>query len=852
MQPMLGRNPLRHRGVGPFRITVHPRAPIPRASWAVLTPLAPRLAAPANGPVGIFYGECGGILFPGWGFVSIASFRTMVSFSVFLLGVGGQAARAQDIAVSGKVVDAAGKPLAGAVVRLLAARLADTTGADGRFDFAGKSIGVLEKPRNLESIRSEGNRLVFEAGSGADVEITLHDLRGARVALVFRGRAQAGRNSIPFDMDGPGNRMGKGSLGGRLGKGPLWLRIRIGGRESVLPVGRDGLLGPVVTSALGKPAAPSAARASASAAAVDWLQAYKPGYAAYAGQIAAYAGEHPITLGPLTAPDFGPNVSVFDPAMPMADIQARIMAIHALQSSASTSQFSADRYALLFKPGAYSLNVDVGYYTQALGLGALPGGVAITGSVRSISTTANNNVTLMFWRGAENMAVTPPAGAAANIWAVSQGVSFRRMHVKGSLALSLNGWASGGFLADTKVDGQVNPGSQQQWYSRNSELGSWAGGVWNMSFTGVVNAPAGAWPAKPYTVIAQAPRVREKPFLYADMAGKYFVMVPALRENAAGTSWSQGPPAGESIPLELFHIAHPETDDAAALNAALAAGKHLLFTPGIYRLSQALRIASPGTVVLGLGLPTLVPDNGTAAVSIADVDGVKVAGLVIDAGPMESPVLLQAGDAPGTAGAGKDHSANPTSLHDIYLRVGGGRAGSAVTSVILNSNDVIGDHFWVWRADHGAGAGWASNKGANGLIVNGDRVTCYGLFVEHYQEYQTIWNGEGGQVHFYQSELPYDPPAQDAWQHGGVNGWASYKVADKVKTHEAWGLGVYCAFKAPGIRSDHAIEAPAVPGVQIRHAVSIWLNGAEGTGIGNVLNATGGEATKAKPKATID
>jgi hypothetical protein len=492
------------------------------------------------------------------------------------------------------------------------------------------------------------------------------------------------------------------------------------------------------------------------------------------------------------------------------------------------------------------VNVDVDYDTQALGLGQSPDEVAITGSVRSMTTTANNNVTLMFWRAAENMCVTPSPGAT-NTWAVSQGASFRRMHVKGSLAVSMGGWASGGHLADSKIDNAVSSGSQQQWYSRNTEWASWSGGVWNMFFDGVSKPPAGTWPANPYTVIDQVPRMREKPYLHLDANGKFAVMLPPLRANGQGAGWTKAGSPGEAVPIELFHIARPGNGDADALNAALASGKHLLLTPGIYRLDKSLQITRPGAVVLGLGMATLVADAGTPAITVADVDGVRIAGLLIDAGAAESPTLVQVGE-PGSA---KDHSANPTSLHDIFVRVGGPRAGTAASAMIVNSNDVIGDHFWLWRADHGAGAGWNSNKSRNGLIVNGANVSMHGLFVEHFQEYQVLWNGENGRTHFYQSEIPYDPPDQASWQHGGVKGYASYKVADGVKAHEAWGLGVYCNFRAV-VQSDHAIEAPVAAGVKIRHAVSIFLNGAEGSGINNVLNGTGGAVAKSKTRATID
>ncbi len=121
-------------------------------------------------------------------------------------------------------------------------------------------------------------------------------------------------------------------------------------------------------------------------------------------------------------------------------------------------------------------------------------------------------------------------------------------------------------------------------------------------------------------------------------------------------------------------------------------------------------------------------------------------------------------------------------------------AGNTDCMVKIDSNDVVGDNFWLWRADHGAGANWTASKNATGLIVNGNRVIMYGLFVEHTQKYQTLWNGNDGRCYFYQSEMPYDPPSVEAWRHGNVIGYASYKVADTVTTHEAWGLGVYCVF----------------------------------------------------------
>jgi hypothetical protein len=541
-----------------------------------------------------------------------------------------------------------------------------------------------------------------------------------------------------------------------------------------------------------------------------------------------------------TAPNFGSNVVVFDPSMGVATIQGQINTIYTAQG---TTQFSTNRKALLFKAGQYSgLNVDIGYYMQALGLGAAPDDVAITGEVRSIGTggSGTNNVTLSFWRAAENMSVTPSGGT--NRWAVSQGTQFRRMHVKGPLALSLGGWASGGFIADSKVDGAIGSGSQQQWFTRNTTMASWNGGVWNMTFVGCTGTPGGTWPGSPMTVVAAAPVIREKPYLFVNSAGRYCVRVPAVKTNVTGVSWASGPGDGPSMNMDQFYITAP-TDTAATINAALTAGKNILVTPGIYHLESALQVARAGTVILGIGMTTLIPDKGTPAIVVADVDGVKIGGLMLDAGPQDSPTLLQVGNP----GESKDHSADPTVLHDIVCRVGGGSAGLASSCLIVNSNNVIGDQMWLWRADHGSGAGWASNKSKNGIIVNGNNVTMYGLFAEHFQEYQVLWNGNGGKTYFYQSEMPYDPPDQASWMSGTVNGYASYKVANTVTTHEAWGLGIYCAFRN-GVFAENAVETPTAPGVVMHHVVAQWLNYTGG--ITHVINGTGNAATSTSPHQT--
>lgn len=240
------------------------------------------------------------------------------------------------------------------------------------------------------------------------------------------------------------------------------------------------------------------------------------------------------TTNPPGTPDFGPNVTVFDPSMSASSIQSKLDSVFSQQE---TNQFGSARQALLFKPGTYSANANVGFYTQVAGLGFSPDDVTINGSVHAEADWFQGNATQNFWRDAENLSVNPTGGT--DRWAVSQAAPYRRMHVRGNLALDDGGWSSGGFISDTKVDGQIQSGTQQQFLTRNSQMGSWSGSNWNMVFVGDQGAPAQSFPT--YTNVASSPTIREKPFLYVDSAGAYQVFVPGLQSNAVGTTWSGRP-----------------------------------------------------------------------------------------------------------------------------------------------------------------------------------------------------------------------------------------------------------------------------------------------------------------------
>jgi hypothetical protein len=535
-----------------------------------------------------------------------------------------------------------------------------------------------------------------------------------------------------------------------------------------------------------------------------------------------------------TTPDFGKHVIIMDPSMPSDEVQNKLDTIFKQQES---NQFGSERYAVLFKPGVYHTKVRLGFYTQLLGLGHTPDDVMLQGGIQVEAAWHDGDATQNFWRSVENLAVTPDNGTMQ--WAVSQAAPLRRIHVRGNMLLDDNGgWSSGGFIADSMVDQQINSGTQQQWLTRNSTIGSWTNENWNMVFVGVKNAPSGkSWPNPPYTVVEQTPVVSEKPFLTIDTKGHYSVFVPGLRKDTQGVSWHTKNVAGEYLPLEQFYIAKSAKDSAKSINAALAQGKHLLLTPGVYKLDTPLQVTKPNTVVLGLGIATLEPTAGNIAMNVADVDGVKIGGILFDAGEKNSETLLQVGQKKTTT----SHAQNPITLHDAFFRVGGAAVANATNSVMINSNDVIGDNLWVWRADHGNGIGWNTNKTKHGIVVNGDDVTMYGLFVEHFHNYQTLWNGENGAVYFYQSEAPYDVPTQENWMNGSINGYASYKLADNVKRHQAIGMGVYCFFNDNiSVKLNSAIEAPNGPGIHFSHVTSVSLGG---TGeITHVLNEQGDKA----------
>ena len=219
------------------------------------------------------------------------------------------------------------------------------------------------------------------------------------------------------------------------------------------------------------------------------------------------------------APNLGPNVYVFTTSMPTATIQNDINQVYNTQQS---NQFGTERYALMFEPGTYNVSVPVGFYTEVVGLGQNPSQTVITGGgIYANAAWNSGNATENFWRDVENITINPSSGSTE--WAVSQADPMRRVSIGGNLVLDDNSsgntssnWSSGGFIADSRVSGQVNSGTQQQFLMRNDQLGSWTGSNWNMVFVGSTGVPGQSFPNPPYTTVGQTPAVYEKPYLYID------------------------------------------------------------------------------------------------------------------------------------------------------------------------------------------------------------------------------------------------------------------------------------------------------------------------------------------------
>lgn len=590
--------------------------------------------------------------------------------------------------------------------------------------------------------------------------------------------------------------------------------------------------------------------------------------------------------------------------------------IYEEMKSLDKGQFSKSRYAILFEPSAtpHEVDVRVGYYTSVYRLGRHPSDT----KVRSLTSTNESPHPELgslqnFWRSAENLHTGGHPtysldGEGGMLWAVSQAAPLRRAVVdhnlflwylrlppagvsskdarypKQGVALDYDGWvqlgytdpigdfASGGYMANVQVNGCVNLGSQQQFFARNCVAKAWQKGAWNFVFVGCPGAPhsePGHAVAPVYSNVATTKVVAEKPFIVKRPDGRYSLAIPAVADARCGVDFSLT--EEELRDFSRVFVAQPR-HTAAEINGKLAEGKDIVFCPGIYQLSETLRVKHCGQVLLGLGFATLVaPETDMPCVQVADeAAGIRISGLMFEAfyRPLGNKTLGDFSPGPeallrmGTGQITRDASVASSwnCIHDCFGRVGGQEApltardeldGSRPSSrpqsqeplftsearcrsmVQIHQPCVVGDNLWLWRADH-----WLSDQY---LVYNHDNfcssglhvarpahhVTMYGLFVEHTLSDMTLWQGEDGVTYFYQSELPYDAMDEAAGQTSRVAPFKAcgYLVDQAVQRHEAVGVGVYAYFRDHDVTVPAAIKVPDHDGVRIQNALTKYLNG---------------------------
>jgi hypothetical protein len=506
-------------------------------------------------------------------------------------------------------------------------------------------------------------------------------------------------------------------------------------------------------------------------------------------------------------------------------------------------------------PGTYNIKLNVGFYTTCIGLGINPDDT----TVDNINVDEYNGFSLTnFWRSSENIKVNNRSNGNNSLayWAVSQGAPLDNMHFTGDVKFSKDGYSSGGFMGNSQVDGTCYNGSQQQWISMGSNFSNWNDSRWNQVALGCNgniqgNPQDSAKLGEANLIIDNIPQACNKPYLvYTNNA--YQIIVPKVKTSVKGYTKNL-----DYNIINDFYVANATTDNATTINNALSIGKSILLTPGIYKLDKSLIITTSNTVVLGIGMATLTPIQGTDAIVVNDgVYGVRLCSFLVDAGVVynQNSVLVRIGI---TSSTDNGSVTNPTFLHNVFVRVGGHydsktntNPATVETMMEINQNYVFITNSWLWRADHDddnhtGGLGINSAVCNHGLIVNGSNVTCYGLAVEHTLKTMIQWNGNFGRIYFLQSELPYEVsspwsdttliPAEDC---------VSLELGPLVTDFIGEGIGVYCYFSKNTVNVQAGIKIKnRGNNIVFRNAFTVFLSG-----LGSIENVI----SIVNPDGTID
>ena len=551
-----------------------------------------------------------------------------------------------------------------------------------------------------------------------------------------------------------------------------------------------------------------------------------------------------------------------------------------------TDHWSNKRYAILIADGEYYMRgpFKIGYYTQILGVAeskypVVSPGINVLNNCEEVddpncvSPGGLNN----FWRSMSHLKIDASGLGHVLRFSVSQAAPLREIEIEGRNDLLMCDWGtgggcgynSGGFIDNLVTKAKVKLGSQQQFYISNSKFKTLEAGAWNI----VSNDNQGGFEGT-----GDRENVRDTwskfPFIGVDSKGLSNLKIPRLvaeyNEQLKKYNWKVSYD-NKFVTVDNFITIKPDNDDEVIvfselninqINNALSNKSGIIVMPGIYKLGGVIDVPD-NKVVLGIGLPTLICENDIGHCMKIGSEGVKIAGITFDAGTKGNlsdnrNTLLTVGEK------GEGNVANPTVLQDVYCRIAriteDQESPSAYSCITINADYIIGQHLWLWRGDHDIQSQkvpWSINQAQYGLIVYGSHVKMYGLFVEHFENYQTVWDGQNGTITFYQSEMPYFLPENSGNGNKLVNCTLpdgvledkpytetrevcpSLYVTENADGFKGIGMGVYCYFPnklgQKTIKADAAIHAGESVTIGFSHIVTYWLDGDIKSGIDNVL-----------------
>ncbi|CAE7331752.1 unnamed protein product [Symbiodinium pilosum] len=478
------------------------------------------------------------------------------------------------------------------------------------------------------------------------------------------------------------------------------------------------------------------------------------------------------------------------------------------------------------------VDINLWYYCGVHGLGVQPTDVTVRPGLKGQGVRVEQQPaeqpggqllpnTNTFWRTIEHVHV---AQSKLDFF-VSQAAPLRAVKVDGSLQLSGGGndYTSGGALMNADIGGDIITGTQQQWYTRGTLMKPYPhpAGIGSYAAVGCVDRDSGMpfWDSYNFdpaqnqqgqtghtgaTYIGAPEIFAEKPFIFFE-EGMYKLRIPEVLNKHAGPEWQ----TGSTVGFDKVFVTKATTT-AAQINSAISAGKHVVLTPAVYYMDEPIVINHPNTVILGLGFATIIPKQlpafiGRGVIEVGNVDGVRLAGVFVQAGPLDSPDFTNAVGAlvrwgkPDEPYAG--NPSNPGFLYDFIARVGGPDHQPVGVENLLEIHNgyVIGDNLWLWKADH-----CVTNSGAlcipqrylkHCLVVNAANVHMYGLMAEHANDDIVVWNGENGKTFFYQSEFKYtqgESSKPSTWEK--VPHSVSYRV--NALNHQAAAFGIYAVVLA--------------------------------------------------------